>query len=150
MVRIVTTALMLAMVAMPALGDGRGKDIEHMLCDLEGQWTASSVSGDPSIPKRLLAEDYYGVFPDGSVVNKSEALESFSEPSPFLSNRLETCHVRVFGNVAVAQGSESWTLKPETRRGKPTHGQYIWLDVWVNRNGKWQIVNSEDQDHSEK
>ena len=58
--------------------------------------------------------------------------------------------MRFFGNVAVAHGSEPWTMKPETRRGKTTSGQYIWLDVWVLRNGKWQIVNSEDQDQSEQ
>lgn len=150
--RSVPMAIALAMASTPTFANNRAKDIELMICDLEGQWTASSVSGDVAVPRRLLAEDYYGVFPDGSVVTKAEALEAYGEQAPFLSNHLETCHVRLLGNgsVAVAQGSESWTLKPETRRGRPTEGQYIWLDVWVQRNGKWQIVNSEDQDHSQR
>lgn len=145
-------AIALAIVATPALSDNRPKDIERTICDLEAQWTASSVSGDVRVPRRILAEDYFGVFPDGSVVTKAEALEGYAQQAPFLSNRLETCHVRLLGNgtVAVAQGSESWTLPSEKRHGRPTGGQYIWLDVWVQRNGRWQIVNSEDQDHSER
>jgi uncharacterized protein DUF4440 len=148
----VPLAIVLALATTPAFAQANflKKDLEKKICDLEAEWTASSVSGDLNVPRRLLAEDYYGVFPDGSVMTKSQALEAFaSGGSPFVSNHLETCHVRNFGNVAIAQGSESWVMHPESRRGHGNEGQYIWLDVWVQRNGKWQIVNSEDQDQSE-
>jgi hypothetical protein len=139
--------LSLAIAATPAFAESYSKkDAEKYIEDAEAAWTHAAVTGDASVAKRILAEDYFGVFPDGSVVNKAEALEAFSEPSPFLDDRLETVHVRFFGDTAVAQGSETWTMRPERRRGKPKSGQYIWLDVWVLRHGKWQIVNSEDQD----
>lgn len=150
MKHVTIVAVAFALAVSPALAESYSKkDAEKYIKEAEAAWTAASVSGDSDVPRRILAEDYYGVFPDGSVVTKAQALEAFSQPSPFLSDHLETCHVRFFGNVAVAQGSETWTMKPETRRGKPSSWQYIWLDVWVLRNGKWQIVNSEDQDQSE-
>jgi hypothetical protein len=115
------------------------QDAERYIMQSERAWTASSVSGDPSVAERILANDYFGVLPDGSVVNKYQALDAFKEPL-YVSNRIVSLHVRFFGDTAIAQGAETWVA----RSGNPRSAQFIWLDVWVLRNGRWQIVNSED------
>jgi len=48
--------------------------------------------------------------------------------------------VHFFGDTAVAQGNESWVR----RTGTPLLGRFVWTDTWILRNGKWQIVASED------
>jgi hypothetical protein len=40
----------------------------------------------------------------------------------------------------VAQGDESWVR----RTGTPLRARFVWTDTWILRNGKWQIVASED------
>ena len=116
------------------------RDAEKYIMDSERAWTASSVSGDRSVAERILAHDYFGILPDGSVVDRNGALAAYSEPPRYQSNYIASLHVRFFGDTAIAQGAETWTL----RSGSPRSGQFIWTDVWVVRNGRWQIVNSED------
>jgi hypothetical protein len=48
--------------------------------------------------------------------------------------------VRFFGDVALVTGAgeekSSW-------KGKDTSGNWVWMDVWVKRHGKWQAVASQ-------
>jgi len=39
----------------------------------------------------------------------------------------------------VVNGSESWKLKQDGKSGR-----YIWTDIFVKRNGRWQVVASQD------
>jgi hypothetical protein len=48
--------------------------------------------------------------------------------------------VRVFGNTAVVTGSDT---EKSTYKGKDSSGKYAWMDVFANRNGRWQAVASE-------
>lgn len=48
--------------------------------------------------------------------------------------------VRVFGNTAVAVGSDT---EKSTNHGKDSSGRYAWMDVFVRRNGLWEAVVSE-------
>jgi aminopeptidase C len=56
----------------------------------------------------------------------------------FVSNRLNEVKVRFYGDTAIAQGDESW----ERRSGE--RGRFVWTDTWIRRNGRWQIVATED------
>jgi len=47
--------------------------------------------------------------------------------------------VRVFGNVAVAQGSVE---EKRSRNGKDTSGNFAWMDLLEKRAGKWVDVQS--------
>ena len=60
--------------------------------------------------------------------------------SIFISNHLNDVKVRFLGDMAVAQGNESWVRRTVT----PLNGRFVWTDTWLHRNGAWQIVASED------
>jgi hypothetical protein len=64
--------------------------------------------------------------------------ETRDAPKSFVSNRLNDVKVRFYGNMAIAQGSETW----EKRSGE--RGRFVWTDTWLQRNGHWQIVAAED------
>lgn len=51
---------------------------------------------------------------------------------------LDNVEVRFFGDTAVAHGDETWVKKDGTT------GRYVWTDIWVRRNGEWQIVAAQD------
>ncbi len=117
-------------------------DVETYIRRSEAAWVQAEVTGDPSVARRILADDYVGVFPDGSVSNKSVAVSFFTPRNAVTSARLDYVRVRVFGDAAIAQGQET-DIQP---RGSATpSGRLIFTDVWVLRRGEWRIVNSEDQ-----
>ncbi len=88
---------------------------------LGDEWTALDYLGNKTTKKDMLAE----------LKSKSTTLSSF-EPGPM--------DVAVFGNTAVVQGSDT---EKSTYKGKDSSGKYVWMDVFVKRNGKWQAVRSQ-------
>jgi len=111
------------------------------ICDSEAGWASSVASGDTSVVKRILAEDFIGVDPDGSHYRKAKMVaDTASAPKYFASNRINDVIVRFYGDMAIAQGSETWHRKS----GRPTNGRFVWTDTWLKRNGKWEILAAED------
>jgi|SRR5271154_5565155 len=122
------------------------KDAEHYIIESERQWAASVANGDATVVERILADDFVGVDPDGSLYEKAKMVSGTREaPKYYISNHLNEVKVRFYGDTAVAQGNESW----EQRTGTPKHGRFVWTDTWIKRNGKWQIVAAEDLTVSE-
>ena len=115
---------------------------EKYIADSEAAWVAAEVSGDPSVAQRILAEDYVGVFPDGSIGHKADAVAFFTLANRSPNAHLDYVHVRLFGNTATAQGQETDTRPAAS--ALPS-GRLIFTDVFVMRAGRWQLVNSEDQ-----
>ena len=142
-------AYLTAMVAMLELGTLPAaartvsqEDAEKYITGSEAAWVAAEISGDPSVAQRILADDYIGVFPDGTIHNKADAVGYFTPANRSPTARLDYVHVRFFGNTAVAQGQETDT-RPDN--SSIPSGSLIFTDVFVLRHGKWQVVNSEDQ-----
>jgi ketosteroid isomerase-like protein len=88
----------------------------------------------------IYADDFVTVGSTGKVFTKKDLLADFESSH----NRLESFEngpidVRVFGNVAVAYGSVS---EKRLHAGKDVSGNYVWMDLLENRNGKWVVVRS--------
>ena len=88
----------------------------------------------------IYADDFASVGSSGKVYTKKDLMTDFQSAH----NRLESFEngpitVEVFGNVAVAYGSVF-----ETRRSgdKDVSGNYVWMDLLENRNGKWLVLRS--------
>jgi ketosteroid isomerase-like protein len=121
-------------------------DSERYIIECEGQWAASTASGDLSAVRRFVADDFRGVDPDGNMYDRQDAIsDKGTGPQTFVSNHTNEVKVRFYGDAAVAQGSESW----ERRTGQPLYGRYVWTDTWIRRNGQWQVVAAEDVEVAE-
>ena len=135
------TALLVCSVSMGTFAADPSysqSEAERYIQESEAAWAASVATNDASVVKRILADDVVWVL-DGRIIGKAQAVTAAaSGPYDFLSNHLEYAHVRFFGDVAVVQGSESWTRKGGRK------GRFVWTDTWVRRNGEWQIVAAED------
>ena len=108
----------------------------------EQQWAESVATSDSSVVERILSDDFVWVYPDGKVLNKTQAVAGAKTgPGDFISNHPGPISIRFFGNTAVAQGSETWVR--HNGAGLKT-GRFVWTDTWVKRQGKWQIVAAED------
>jgi ketosteroid isomerase-like protein len=109
------------------------------ICDSEAAWAASVASGDASIVQRILADDFIGVHPSGRHYRKAEMVDGTPKaPETFASNHVNDVIVRFYGDVAIAQGNESW------RKHNGDTGRFVWTDTWLKRGGRWQIVAAED------
>jgi ketosteroid isomerase-like protein len=134
------TIAMSASATCTAVGKHEAAALRY-ICESEAGWASSVASGDTSVVKRILAEDFIGVDPDGSHYRKAKMVaDTARAPSYFTSNRINDVIVRFYGDVAIAQGSETWHRK----KGTPPDGRFVWTDTWLKRNGKWQILAAED------
>ena len=115
------------------------QEAERYIRESESQWAESVASGDRRVVQRILAEDFVGVDPKGAHYDKAKMVsETADAPKYFVSNHLNDVKIRFYGDMAVAQGNESW----ERRNGE--RGRFVWTDTWLRRNGQWQIVAAED------
>jgi hypothetical protein len=108
------------------------------ICDFEAAWGQSFVTADPSAARSMLADDFVGIDTKGKPYRKVDELTDIARPAHLASDQLNDVTVRFYDNAAVAQGSESWIGKNGRK------GRFVWTDVWVKRNHKWQVVAAED------
>ena len=50
---------------------------------------------------------------------------------------MDPIKVRLFGDVAIVAAGD---VEKSTYQGKDSRGHYVWTDVYMNRNGHWQVV----------
>jgi hypothetical protein len=104
------------------------------------EWAAVAVTGNPAPLARILADDYSGVSSDGQLRTKARQLAPPPPgPPPFTASKVETIDFRHFGPTVIAQGAETLT-----RRDGGPDARLIWTDVWMFRDGRWQVVASQD------
>jgi hypothetical protein len=129
----------IASICIARARDSSTADAERYIKESERLWAETYATGDTALVDRILADDFWGVAPEGNFYDKAwEIKDTRESPKEFLSNRLNDVKVRFYGDAAVAQGSESWVKRDGTR------GRYVWTDTWIERSGRWQIVAAED------
>ena len=117
------------------------KESEAYMWKAEEDWAAQAVRPVPGLMERILADDYSGVSSKGDIRSKADQIKDQAEPltGTYVSSKLDYVHYRHFGDTVIAQGQES--LKRAD--GKPDL-KLAWHDIWMFRDGKWQIVASQD------
>jgi len=138
---ILTLAVVLALPTIALAkekGTGATAD-EATLKKIEQELTDTIVKSDTSAFEKYLASDYLGIGPDGVTQNKSELLADIKSGTLKLeSSNLSDMKIQVAEAdmaVVVYRSDDKGTYK-----GKDITGQYRWLDVFVKRDGKWQIA----------
>ena len=113
-------------------------EVGRFLIDMERRWLQANITHDPSILEKILADDFQMMRPTGRFSTKSEEIARIkSSKCKVESDNLDDAKVRVFGDVAVLYGWETFTVKcGDTVKT----GTYFWGDTWLKRSGRWQIV----------
>ncbi len=89
----------------------------------------------------IIADDWMLITPDGSRVDKKAFFADIkSGAQKYQSVEVGQMDVKVLGNIAVCQGSDT---EKSSYKGKDTSGKYSWMDVYANRGGKWVVVRSQ-------
>lgn len=140
------TTLMLAaagfgllLVQLPALADDQA--VAQTVQQLEHNWIDGMKAGDAAKVGQVLADDWTGLFYDGSKETKQGLLaEIKSGKSKLDSIEVGPMDVKVLGDVAVVQGSDT---EKSSAKGMDTSGKWVWMDVFAKRDGKWVAVRSQ-------
>jgi ketosteroid isomerase-like protein len=141
MKQILPVCLLLGTAALLGQVKNDRNSVEQTLIQIEHEWSQADIQRDAAALNRILAEDWMGIDFEGTVLNKAQALKGISSNSGSLeSTVLRDMKVRVYGNTAVVTGTD--TEKGEYH-GKDSSGKYLWTDVFVRRNDRWQAVSSQ-------
>jgi hypothetical protein len=99
------------------------------------------ISADASELSRIYGDDYLQYDESGNRVTKQEVIDNLvSGKISYISMASRARLVRLFGDVAIVHGSEEDEVEQAGRRFTV---RYIYQDVVVKRDGRWQIVASQ-------
>jgi len=131
-----------ALLAMGAAASAQDvKSDQQVLIELEQLWDAAFHRGDAKYIETLLADEFIATYGDGSRGDKAKELSLAGDNRQQVdSSRLDEFIVKTFGNTAVVWFTQ-FLVGPVN--GKPTEVRYRYVDVWVNRGGRWLAVASQ-------
>ncbi len=115
--------------------------LEDQIKKQEQNWAQATIQAGPSAVDQYEADDIITTDPTGRVTDKTQdKLDLSSGDFKIQSEELSDFKVRIYGNTAVAAGTNTLT---GTYKGRDISGKYRFTDTWVKRNGKWQVVASQ-------
>jgi uncharacterized protein (TIGR02246 family) len=135
---LVLVAILLAPIRAFPQTDGSAADTEAVLA-LERQWETAIKNKDQAAINRIVAEDCVLVSSTGELMTTAQANVE-TQLTTVGNSTIMDMKVRIFGNVAVVVGSNQEISKNRTL---DTSGMYRWTDVFVKRDGRWQVVSAQ-------
>ena len=114
--------------------------VQAKLRGMEDAWVKALVNKDQAAVGNMVADDFAGFNPQGKHATKSQLLDEIkSEPNTLSSATNENMDVHAYGpNLATVSGTT--TEKGKDKDGKQFARSYVWVDTWMERNGKWECI----------
>jgi uncharacterized protein (TIGR02246 family) len=120
-----------------------GADGEQAVRKLEREWLDAYEQGDAAAMERILADDFTIVYGDGRTQTKTEVLESLKarekSASPASKFVTEAVEARREGAAVILTGR---LVQKSERGGQAMTMQFSYTDTYMQRNGRWQVINS--------
>ena len=128
-----------AAVPAPLVAQVAPDTIARHLIALEQQWNDAILRNDSAAAGAFMAETWTEITSDGSVLTRAEDLAELIGGYHATALQLSDIAANVYGNAAVVSGISD---EQSSYRGKDTSGRFRWMDVWVQRAGRWECVAS--------
>jgi len=123
----------------PLPGSTASGEDEQALYQIERDWAAAGVNSDWAALDKILAAEYVNNS-DGTIRPKKQILaEMKSGASKTTSATTSEMRALVLGETGIVQGL--WA-EQSTRNGKDTSATYRFTDIFVKRDGRWQVATS--------
>jgi ketosteroid isomerase-like protein len=125
--------------ASSSTSSGAG-NVEADLLKLNREWFDAYMKRDITALERIAADDYSITSITGEVMTKAQdlaKLKTYIAADAAFKLSTEDAKTRVYGDTAVLTGAltNSWTDS-----GKEMNVRVRYTNVWVKRNGRWQVV----------
>jgi uncharacterized protein (TIGR02246 family) len=120
----------------------RPKDDEREIHKLFEDGDRALIAADPAELSRIFADDYIQHNESGHSFTKEDVLNNLKSGAIRYLSMISTARqIRVLtDNVALVHGSEQDEVEQAGRR---FHVRYIYTDIVMKRNNRWQIVASQ-------
>ncbi len=116
--------------------------VEQEIRKLESEWFESYLRGDRAAFDLIVADDAVMTYGNGKVGNKSEAIAEIKAPADAsYSLTSDDVQVRLYGDTAIVTGR---VTEKGIFNGRSLNSQSRYTDVWVRRNGRWQVVAAQN------
>jgi hypothetical protein len=136
--RLIAPALVAVCLLVVPLAWSQGGNVEQQIKKLTDQLFAAELKVDTDSYGKLLADDYTGIYPSGTLVTKAQDIEDLKSGAlKYESIDLREIKIRAYGYTAVAV---SLVSVKSTRGGKSISADYRVTRVWVKRKGNWKSV----------
>jgi ketosteroid isomerase-like protein len=115
---------------------------EQQIVQLFEDGDRALMSADVVALRRIYADDYVQYDETGKVITKQDLIRDLTSGKVWLLSMKSTGRqVRILrDDVATVHGSEDDEIE---QNGKRFFVRYIYMDVVMKRNGRWQIVASQ-------
>jgi ketosteroid isomerase-like protein len=137
----VVSLIMVSVLSFFGQAQADTASVQQTLMQMERDWAQAGIKNDTATVDKFVADDWVGIDFEGTSITKAEGIADMkSGASKTQSYEFGTMKVRVFGDTAVVTSSDT---EKSTYKGKDSSGKYVWTDVWVMRDGRWQVVASQ-------
>lgn len=115
---------------------------EHEIVKLFEDGDRALMSADVVELQRIYADDYVQYDENGKIITKRDLIRDLTSGAVrLLSMKSTGRRIRLLrDDVAIVHGSEDDEIEQD---GKRFSASYLYMDVVMKRNGRWQIVASQ-------
>ena len=111
---------------------------EHALTKIQHEWAEARVKGDSSYTRSIESDDCTIVWPDGSIVNKRQDLQTMIGDVVFTEFKIDDLQVRLYSNTGIVIGEG--IIKAHKGKQDLLDGKFVWTDTFVKQGGQWKVV----------
>ena len=127
--------LAFAALCLPAFG--ADETDEGAIRRLNGMFIRAFLASDVASYRTLLADDFRGVLADGRVIDKAGFLRQAAAPAGVSDFRESALSIRLFGDTAIVNALVAYK-RPDAATVRTRH-----VEVYVRRDGRWQVVSEQ-------
>jgi len=126
--------------AHSAAPDYDAEKIVKELTQLSVSWGKAPLTKNTDHLKQICADDFSYIMPDGTVHTKTAFIALYEDDTNTYTKAANIAFkVRVYGkNFALTVGDDHYA--GEDKDGQPFSNKGRFTNVWVRRNGRWQVV----------
>ena len=99
---------------------------------IQHEWAEARVKGDSSYARRVEANDCTIVWPDGSIVNKQQDLQTMTSDIVFTEFKIDDLRIRLYGDTGIVVGREQLGRTRESKSSR----RKIHLDRHICETGR--------------
>lgn len=104
---------------------------------LNTEYVDAYLRSDVDWYRRHLADEFHCIAADGTVLDRDTFLAAAAAPVEMTTFEVRDVGVEFVGDTAVVQG------RTEYEQADGTRGQTRYTDVWIGRDGRWQVLSAQ-------
>ena len=140
MKQVIALTLLGVLVAVPTHAQTRNAMEQEVLKAARALEEASLTKKDRGTLERYYADEYVYTHSNGTVLNKAQEIPTIMSPDQaWTAYKIDDLKARIYGNVAIVTGLETLTGSSKAYVSGPRR----FTEVWVRRNGRWQMVGGQ-------